>query len=364
MSEPPQDSSGTRGSPEPRLRVEAVVSGRMVASSRFRVLQHVEPLGRLGIDVTVQAPRVSKYRSLSPSMRRRRLLVPAARAALKVAKVGARVPAVASSWRGQLTWLERELLPGALSLEPLLHRPLLFDVDDAIWLLTPGHDHAVRAIARRAACVIAGNDFLADWFSSVAPVVERVHTAIDTERFHPATPPDVFTVGWTGSASTLRYLEDIAEPLRRFFAEAPEARLVVLADLRPRLPGFPSDRLEVVRWRPEVEADVVRRFSVGLMPLPDTDWGRGKCAFKMLQYLASGVPAVVSPVGMGAEVLAMGDVGVAATNEDAWVEALLDLRSQPDRATALGRQGRAVVERAFAVPAVASQLAATMRRHV
>ena len=146
-------------------------------------------------------------------------------------------------------------------------------------------------------------------------------------------------------------------------AAAPDARLVVSAEAMVDLPGVPADRVDFVAWSPDTEADVLRRFDVGIMPLPDTDWTRGKCAFKMLQYMACGVPAVVSPVGMSAQVLDMADVGLAASSEDEWVEALLTLHRDRDLAQTLGRAGRALAEKSFSVPVISRQLAAIMRRH-
>lgn len=346
------------------LRVEAVVSGRLAASSRFRVLQHVEPLRRLGIAVSARPPRISKYASVPGPWARRPLVAGGARLALQGAKLATRLPATARSWRGDLTWLEREILPGHETLEPLLHRPLLFDVDDAIWLLSPGHERATRAVARRATCVVAGNDFLADWFAAVAPAVERVWTAIDTVRFTPASQPhEPFVLGWTGSGSSLRYLRAIASAIGRFLGEVPDARLVVMADVFIDLPGIPPDRIDLVPWSPDIEATAIGGFDVGLMPLTGGDWAKGKCAFKMLQYLACGVPAVVSPVGMNTEVLAMADVGLPATSEDEWVEALLTLYRDRDQARSLGRNGRALTERCFSLPVIAGQLATVMRRY-
>ena len=348
----------------PELRVEAIVSGRLAASSRFRVLQHVEALHRLGIDVSAQAPRISKYASVPTRWTRHRALAPAARLAMDGAKLAARLPGTARSWRADMTWLEREVLPGHRTLEPLLHRPLLFDVDDAIWLLSAGNERATRAIARRATCVIAGNDFLADWFGSVAPAVERVWTAIDTDRFTPATARhDGFVLGWTGSGLSQRYLRWIAPAIGRFMAEVPEATLVVVADVFVELPEIPADRITLIPWSPAIEATAIQGFDVGLMPLTGGDWAKGKCAFKMLQYLACAVPAVVSPVGMNSEVLAMAEVGLAASSEDEWVEALLALYRDRDKAAALGRSGRELAERTFSVPVIAAQLATAMRRY-
>ena len=347
------------------LRVEALLSGRTAASSRFRVLQYVEELHRLGVDVRGRPPRISKYASLPPGARRRPGTAGLAEAALGVAKVAVRLPAVARSWAADVTWLERELLPGHRTLERALGRPLLFDVDDAIWLL-PGHEGPVRDIAGRAACVLAGNDFLAQWFAEAGAEVERVWTAVDTDRFRPRPPgrPDGhFVVGWTGSASTMRYLEVAAVGLARFLAEAPDASLLVVADAPPTSLAVPPERVEFVRWRPDNEAEVLGRMDVGIMPLPDTDWGRGKCAFKMLQYLASGIPAVVSPVGMAAEILAMDDVGLAAADGAGWADALVSLHRDRDTATGLGAAGRRLVQERFSVPVIAAQLAARMHRY-
>ena len=146
-------------------------------------------------------------------------------------------------------------------------------------------------------------------------------------------------------------------------AEVPEARLVVIADAFVPLPGVAEDRIDFVPWSPGVEAQAIGRFDVGLMPLGGGEWAKGKCAFKMLQYLACGVPAVVSPVGMNAEVLAMADVGVAAQTEDEWVEAVLALYRDPAQRRLLGETGRQLMERSFSMPVIAPQLAAAMRRY-
>ncbi|HML01661.1 MAG TPA: glycosyltransferase [Acidimicrobiales bacterium] len=347
-----------------RLRVQAVVSGRTNPSSRFRVLQYVPALARLGVDVDARPPRIGKYASLHSRWRRRPALGGAMGLGLSTVKLGTRVPAVLRSWRADVTWLEREMLPGALSLEPVLGRPILFDVDDAVWLLSDGHERAVRAICRLAACAVAGNDYLAEWLSRTGVAVEKVWTAIDTDRFTFAerSGESGFTIGWTGSASTLPYLESIASPLADFLRRVPDSRLVVMADRSPRLPGVPAERTEFVPWSPQAEAAVVRRFDVGLMPLPDSPWGRGKCAFKLLQYLASGVPAVASPVGMSAEVLAMAQVGLAASEEADWTTALHELHADAEGARAMGDAGRRLVEERFSQQVIAPRLASIMRR--
>ncbi|MGH9029340.1 MAG: glycosyltransferase [Acidimicrobiales bacterium] len=362
------------------LNVEAVLSGRLAPSSRFRVIQHVEALERRGIHVRAKPPRVSKYASLPRRWARRPLVSPAASAGLCVAKLAVRTPAVVRSWSGDLTWLEREVYPGALTLEPFLHRPVLFDVDDAIWLLSSGHERAASAIARRSACVVAGNDYLADWFSSHNSAVERVWTAVDVERFRPddrrstavmsssagpATlgPDRRFVIGWTGTGSTLRFLSSIEPAIARFMAQAPDSRLVVMSDFAPSLREVPADRFDFVPWRPDREAKVVASFDVGLMPLGEGKWARGKCSLKMLQYMACAVPSIVSPFGMNAQMLAMAEVGLAAADQTQWVDALHALYEDPERARAVGVAGRELAERSFSVPVIAGQIASVMRRY-
>ena len=343
------------------VRVQALISGRHAASSRFRVLQHVPALEALGITVAARPPRISKYAS-APAGRSHALHATLG-VALSAAKVAVRVPPAARSWRADATWLEREVLPGRLTLEPFLHRPLFFDVDDAVWLLSAGHERATRAIAARATCVLAGNDYLAEWFSAVAGAVERVWTAVDTDRFTPGDGSDrPFTIGWTGSGSSMRYLQSIAPALARVLAEVPTARLAVVSDALVELSGVDPERVDFVPWSPAVEAEALRQVDVGLMPLGRGEWAKGKCAFKMLQYLSCGVPAVVSPVGMNVQVLAMDDVGLPAANDDQWVDAMLTLHRDPARAHTLGANGRALVERAFSIPVIAAQLASAMRR--
>jgi glycosyltransferase involved in cell wall biosynthesis len=344
------------------MRVEAVLSGRLAASSRFRVEQHVEPLAALGISVRARPPRVSKYAAPPYAWRR---LGPLAAPVLTGAKLGARVPAVARSWTADLTWLEREILPGHRTLEGVLHRPLLFDVDDAVWLFSDAHRRAVTWTGRRAAGVVAGNDYIAEWFEGVGASATRVWTAVDTHRFRPPADRDRtgFVVGWTGSRSALRYLADLATPLGRFLEQVPEATLLVVADGDPWLPGIPADRVHFVRWSAAEEAELVRRMDVGIAPLPDSPWARGKCAFKMLQYMATGVPVVASPVGMNGQLLGMAEVGLAAPDEAAWVDALQTLYRDSALRSCLGAAGRALVEERFSVPVIAGELAGVMRRY-
>ena len=344
------------------IRVAALTSGKVVPSSRFRVRQHIEPLRALGLAVREHIPAIGKYAPVPgwPSGVSARLapqLYP-----WQGAKLASRIPGLVGSWRSDATWLERGLLPGRLTLEPLLRDPVVFDVDDAIWLSSPSADAAAKAMAKRAAVVIAGNEYLADWLSSVAADVRVVPTAVDTERFSPSSdgvPDDDehFVIGWIGSAATLQYLEAIDQPLGAFFRRHRRAELRVVADREPVFRSVPRECVRFVPWSHSREVSAIRGMHVGLMPLPDTEWSRGKCSFKMLQYMACGVPVVVSPVGMNREVLASGNVGFAAAEASEWLDVLARLYQNREEGFAMGLAGRTVVEDRYSLCKVTATLA-------
>jgi glycosyltransferase involved in cell wall biosynthesis len=126
------------------------------------------------------------------------------------------------------------------------------------------------------------------------------------------------------------------------------------------LKSLPSASWRFVRWSPENEIRLVQEMDVGLMPLPDTEWARGKCALKMIMYLAVGIPAIVSPVGVSKRLLEQYDVGLAARNTNAWFDALRRLFDDREGAARLGAAGRKLVEEQFSINTNAPKLAAAI----
>jgi len=309
----------------------------------------VEELGRLGVAVRWMPARVSTY---PPAKRWLRPLWAPAAVATRF------VPALAS-WRGDITWIVRELVSTLVTFEPLTKRPRVFDVDDAVWL-SRGGDFA-RRLARRCDMVIAGNDYLADWFSRHNERVVVVPTAVDTERFAPLSPSgepsDRQIIGWSGTSGNLRFLHQIEPALRHVLGEHPRAIMRVVCDQPPRFSDIPPERIEFIRWTRDSEAEAIRGMDVGLSPLEDSEWTRGKCGYKLLLYLSCGVPAVASPVGVNASILGQGEVGHAARTLDDWVTAIEGLLRDRDRAARMARSGRHLVEENFSVKVIAPRLA-------
>jgi glycosyltransferase involved in cell wall biosynthesis len=189
-----------------------------------------------------------------------------------------------------------------------------------------------------------------------------VPTAIDCRRIQPRAGGGTgFVMGWTGTSSNFPYLAAIEPALEVVLREVPGAALLVIADRPPSLPRLAGRDVRFVPWSMHREVEALAAMDVGLMPLADDPWTRGKCSFKMLQYMAAGVASVVSPVGMNREVLALGESGLAATGIDEWTEALRVLAADPERRARLGATGRAVALAHFDVPVVARQLAAVFR---
>lgn len=349
------------------IRVASLSAGVHAPASRFRIRQHIAALAQHGIQVRDYPQPFSNdrwQRMLPHGLRIRHVpllwpIVPL----VELLQVAAVIRKVVASWRYDVTWLSRGLYPGFPTLERGLKGPLVLDVDDAIWLDRPcGLVHA-RNAARRACAIAVCNQYLAEWFSSYNKDVRIIPTAVDTERYFPLERPQgtPFTVGWMGTSSNFQYLYSINDALAAFFRHAKDARMLVVAELLPRELAVPADKLDYVKWTPDNEAGLLQQMDVGLMPLSDSAWARGKCSFKMLQYMACGIPVLVSPVGLNVDVLSKAEVGYGPVDVQEWLNGLVNLYEHPSRAQALGRNGRGVVERHFSREVVTGSLACLFR---
>jgi len=287
---------------------------------------------------------------------------------------------------GLRTWERRELLGWAdvvilhqiklSGLEARLFRALsrrrIFDVDDAIYVRKPRtlgepvHDSFWRRRKFDATCgavdvVAAGNGVLGGVARRCAPQVVILPTSIDVtaytaSRASAADPP---TIVWIGSPENLIYLELVRPALARLTVRHPTLRLRVICS---SFPDWPEVRIERIPWSSGTEALALAAAHIGIMPLTEDEWARGKCAFKLLQYMATALPCVASPVGANTEAVVDGVNGFHARDDVEWEHALERLIVLPDLRSRFGAAGRAHVAARYAMPAYQNNYVALLNR--
>ncbi|MHB1934964.1 MAG: glycosyltransferase [Acidobacteriaceae bacterium] len=331
----------------------AFTGDRKEPSGRFRVRQYLPYLERYGISMMDFPSRISKYPPESKWLR----------PLWGSAKLAELVPKVIRSHSFDAVLLQREMVSTFVTLEALTKKTRILDVDDAIFLYRGGG--FARRLAQMSHRVICGNSYLAEWFGLWNRNVTIIPTAVDAERHFPLSETDDVAdrkaIGWLGTSGNLKYLYSIEKALAKVLRIIPNAQLVVVSDKAPEFQGIDPGRIKYIHWEEKSEAECIQSMDVGIMPLDDTPWARGKCSFKMLQYMACGLPVVVSPVGMNAEVLAMEKLGIGASTESQWIDALVALLESEDMRSEMGMAGRKVVEAKFSIDVIAPQLAACLR---
>lgn len=344
--------------------------GRLGASSRLRLLQYGAPLARVGIACSARPFLSDQYVTALYEGRSR---IPSVLAAYARA-TGLR----AAVQDHDIVWIEKELLPflpAAFERAVLgSEKKFILDFDDA-WFLRYGieGDGLVRnrmlrmllggkfpALLRRAALTIVANETLRDWaIGAGAQNVLLLPTVVDVDHYPVTAEPDrgPFTVGWIGTPVTAPYLARIAEPLRHLAREAPLELLVIGA------PGFSIDGVTCrhLAWSEATEAQTIARCHVGIMPLPNDAWARGKSGYKLIQYMAAGRPTVGSPVGANTAIVQDGTTGFLAGDAAAWTDRLRKLRDDAALRDSMGHAARDRVAAAFSLQATAPRLAAAIR---
>lgn len=290
---------------------------------------------------------------------------PVRKAAVAARALGRRLRSLAARPAPDVWFVQREaFFLGNHWAEWLARRraPVVFDFDDAIWIRTTSAANSryswlknvgkIPRIVGLADIVLAGNQYLADWASTYSRRVHVIPTVVDTDHFTPpAERPEgrPVTIGWSGSASTLEHLRPLLPVLERVgrrFGRGVEFRVM----------GDPSFRHEPLRlrgeaWTPADEVALLQRMDIGIMPLPDDAWARGKCGLKGLVAMSVGAATVMSPVGVNREIVRDGENGCLASTDDEWYETLCRLVETPDLRARLGRAGRETVVTRYSVAA-------------
>jgi glycosyltransferase involved in cell wall biosynthesis len=277
----------------------------------------------------------------------------------------------------ELVWIEKELLPlvpAAIELRLLRGRRFVVDFDDAIF---HNYDLSQSALVRRmlgrkidtlmaaAQLVTVGNRYLEERaLRAGAKRVERLPSVVDLNRY-PDSPPrqrlgrgaEPLRLVWVGSPSTARYLEALRRPVESLAARM-QLELHVIGATAP---AWHRVAVRAVPWSLEGEAGAIAACDVGVMPLIDTPWERGKCGYKLIKYMSCGLPVVASPVGANVEIVSDGVDGFLASTDEQWQDSLARLGEDAALRFAMGKRGRGKVEAYYSVQAIAPRFAALLR---
>lgn len=335
--------------------------GQLGASSRLRVLQFIKPLAKLGIEVDFQPLFDDENLQAYYDNRRPKLSVGMLRSLSK------RIKTLLSIKDYDVVWMQKETLPFVPW--PVEHffelrlPPIVVDYDDAIFHNYDLHKSAfVRGLLGRkidhvmahAHTVIVGNNYLGDRARFAgAKNIAVIPTVLDPTRYHQATSKAKFRIGWIGTKSTSSYLNSIA-PALAMAEKQLAAEIVIIGVSHCKLEGVSPTFL---KWTEETEANQLAQLSIGIMPLTDSPWERGKCGYKILQYMASGVPSVASPVGVNNKIITNGTTGILATTVAEWFEAFKFIYENPKTAEIMGAAAVTRVKSNYSIDVVLPQIA-------
>ena len=264
-----------------------------------------------------------------------------------------------------LIWVYAELFPWLpAAFERLALRagkPIIYDLDDAFFLPYKGKpllDGKLEPLLRAAAACTCGNAYLRDYASRFCERSIVVPTVVDTSIYLPVKRPGdgSLVIGWIGSPSTWANVQPLLPMLRQLCAEHGARFRVVGAGAAAEQDRFPG--LDLVDWSEATEVAEVQRMDIGIMPLLDRPFERGKSGYKLVQYMACGLPVVASPVGVNAEIVADGASGFLASSLEEWRQALVRLLDDATLRLSMGQVGRQRAEHAYSLASQAARLVA------
>jgi glycosyltransferase involved in cell wall biosynthesis len=232
----------------------------------------------------------------------------------------------------------------------MMGRPAIFDIDDPLWYaVEPGPDGSPQTSPQAedlfetikiCRMIRAGNDALAEHLENLGIPIRVAPTCVpvpDSEERRPASP-DRIQIGWTGNATGFRHFRICSGAIRRLLKENPAVTFTVIAEKPPELEDLP---FTFQKWSLEREPDYLDDFDIGIMPLEDDEWSRGKCGYKLLLYMSLGIPSVASPVGVNGQIMENGKTGFLATTEEEWYDALRKLVRDEELRRQMGAAAKA-----------------------
>lgn len=243
--------------------------------------------------------------------------------------------------------------------------PVVYDFDDAIWIRDVSsanrriawlkNPDKIRKILPGCAAVTAGNDYLADFAKTLNPNVHVIPSTIDPAFHFPLPRPErPVTIGWSGSLTTLPHFEQVIPVLRKLYDKwGDQIRFLTVGAKTNAAPDLP---ISFIPWSKDTENQSLNEIDIGLMPLPDDPWTRGKCGMKALLYMSVGKPAVASPVGVNSEIIRHEDNGMLASADEEWFSCLDLLIEDGSRREQMGQRALRFVREHYGKEAWADRL--------
>ena len=323
------------------------------ASSRYRFYQYIPYLNAQGWDVTVKPLLSNNYIKYLYD----KMPLPVGEILLEYFK---RIIQLLNKKTFDLIWLQQELLPWIPSVfENLLVRgntKIVADYDDAFFhrydqnksfFIRSLLKNKIDSVMEYADMVLAGNNYLFERAKLSNENVKLFPTVVDINKFVNSNPikDDVFTIGWIGSPGTAKYLKIIEDALKEVSLDK-NIRINLIGVNKINLSGVSINH---IKWDENTEVEEISKFDVGIMPLPDNPWERGKCGFKLIQYLSCNLPVIGSPVGVNKEIIINGVNGFQANSKDEWIKYIRLLKDDRELMLKMGENGRRIVEEKYSL---------------
>ena len=333
-------------------------------SSRYRIYQYLPYLAEDGIDVEVRALLKDRYFGI---IKVENLIV---KNLFKIFYAAYRYIIrffdVLKSNKYDLIVIEHQAfpyLPFFLEyISRMLNENIILEFDDAIYLT---HPKKMPKLIKMSKTIIVGNNFLKKYAVKYNKNVKVVPTVIDMRRYvekgqgsRVKGEEGKIIICWIGLAYNIDYLKQLADVFRKLSGKI---ALKIISNKSIVIKGV---NIIFKKWSNETEVEEIQSSHIGIMPLRDDEWSRGKCGLKLLQYMAAGIPAVASPVGVKKEIISNAFNGFLASTEDEWYEKLLKLCDDPELRKKMGNAGRKTVEEEYSIDIWAPKLAEIYKKGI
>lgn len=284
-----------------------------------------------------------------------------------------RIKVLIRSFKYDIVWVEKELLPFFPAIfEKLLHKlnvKLVVDYDDAVFhnydrgkgIVKKLLSKKIDRVMKSASLVICGNNYIAERAKKAGANYIIIPTVIDVDKYLYSSNiyNDNFIIGWIGTTNTLRYLVDLKTVFERLNRKI-EFQLNIIGAKWCNT----SFKTLNIPWIESKEVSEIRKFDIGIMPLRNTPWEKGKCGYKLIQYMGCSKPIVGTPIGINNEIIKDGFNGFKASSEEEWIDAIIKLAKDPKIRTEMGLRGRKIVEEYFSLQLAAPKLIAEFKNIV